>query len=144
MGFVKEFKDFAMRGNLIDFAVGVVVGGAFGKVTTSFVDGMVMPVVGKLIGGANFSDLKYKIQEGTKAVVDSSGNITNTEVPEVFIRYGEFITTVLDFVVVAFVMFLVIKTMNKLKEKEAAAPSAPPAPSKEELLLGEIRDLLKK
>lgn len=144
MGFIKEFKDFAVRGNLIDFAIGVVVGGAFGKVTTAFVDGMVMPLVGKLIGGQDFSELKFKIQEGTKAVMDATGNITTKEVPEVYIKYGEFITTVIDFIVVAFVMFLVIKAMNKLKAKEEAAPSAPPAPTKEEVLLTEIRDLLKK
>jgi large conductance mechanosensitive channel len=144
MGFIKEFKDFAMRGNLIDFAVGVVVGGAFGKVTTSFVDGMVMPVVGKIIGGANFSDLKFKIQDGTKESMDATGKIISEAVPEVHIKYGEFLTTVLDFIVVAFVMFLVIKTMNNLKKKEAEAPAAPPDPTKEEVLLGEIRDLLKK
>ncbi len=144
MGFIKEFKDFAMRGNLIDFAVGVVVGGAFGKVTSAFVDGIVMPVIGKIIGGQDFSDLKFKIQEGTKSVVDSSGNVISKEVPEVYIKYGEFITTVIDFIAVAFAMFLVIKAMNKLKNKEAEAPAAPPAPSKEESLLTEIRDLLKK
>jgi large conductance mechanosensitive channel len=142
MGFFKEFKDFAMRGNLIDFAVGVIVGGAFGKVTTSFVDGIVMPVVGKLIGGANFTDLKYKIQDGTKEVLDSSGNIITKSVPEVFIKYGEFITHCLDFVVVAFVMFLVIKGMNNLKKAEPAPAPAPP--TKEQELLSEIRDLLKK
>lgn len=142
MGFMKEFKDFAMRGNLIDFAVGVVVGGAFGKVTTAFVDGIVMPVVGKLIGGADFSDLKYKIQEGSKAVIDSSGSIVTKEVPEVFIKYGEFITTIIDFMAVAFAMFLVVKAMNNLKKKEAEAPTA--EPSKSEMLLSEIRDLLKK
>jgi large conductance mechanosensitive channel len=144
MGFIKEFKDFAMRGNLIDFAVGVVVGGAFGKVTSSFVDGMVMPIVGKLIGGQDFSDLKYKIQEGTKAVMDASGNIVNKEVPEVYIKYGEFITTLIDFTAVAFAMFLVVKAMNRIKQKEAEAPAAPPAPTKEQELLSEIRDLLKK
>jgi large conductance mechanosensitive channel len=144
MGFMKEFKDFAMRGNLIDFAVGVVVGGAFGKVTSAFVDGIVMPVVGKLIGGADFSDLKYKIQEGSKAVMDSSGNVVTKEVPEVFIKYGEFITTIIDFMAVAFAMFLVVKAMNNLKKKEAAAPAPPAEPSKSEVLLSEIRDLLKK
>ncbi len=144
MGFIKEFKDFAMRGNLIDFAVGVVVGGAFGKVTTAFVDGMVMPVVGKLIGGADFSDLKYKIQDGAKEVLDSSGKITVKAVPEVFISYGAFVTTVIDFIIVAFVMFLVIKTMNRMKDKEVAAPAPPAPPTKEETLLTEIRDLLKK
>ncbi len=144
MGFIKEFKDFAMRGNLIDFAVGVVVGGAFGKVTSSFVDGIVMPVVGKLIGGQDFSDLKFKIQEGSKAVMDAAGNVTMKEVPEVYIKYGEFITTIIDFMAVAFAMFLVVKAMNNLKKKEADLPAAPPAPSKEESLLTEIRDLLKK
>ena len=144
MSFIKEFKEFAVKGNLIDFAIGVVVGGAFGKVTTAFVDGMVMPIVGKLIGGQNFSDLKYKIQDGSKEVLDSAGNIVSTTVPEVYIKYGEFITTVIDFTVVAFVMFLVIKAMNKLKKDENESPSAPPAPTKEEVLLGEIRDLLKK
>lgn len=144
MSIIKEFKEFAVKGNLIDFAIGVVVGGAFGKVTTAFVDGMVMPIVGKLIGGQNFSDLKYKIQDGSKEVIDSAGNIVSTIVPEVYIEYGQFITTVIDFTVVAFVMFMVIKAMNKLKKNEEAAPSAPPAPTKEEVLLGEIRDLLKK
>lgn len=141
MGMIKEFKDFAMRGNLIDFAVGVVVGGAFGKVTSAFVDGIVMPIVGKLIGGADFSDLKYKIQDGSKDVVDSAGNITTKAVPEVFIKYGVFITTVIDFIVVAFVMFLVIKAMNNLKKKEVPAPVLP---TPEEKLLTEIRDALRK
>ena len=144
MGFIKEFKYFAMRGNLIDFAVGVVVGGAFGKVTTAFVDGMVMPIVGKLIGGVDFSDLKLQIQDGTKEVIDSTGNIVTKEVPEIFISYGAFISTVIDFIVVAFVMFMVIKGMNKMKKADEAAPAAPPAPSTQEVLLGEIRDLLKK
>jgi len=144
MSFLKEFKEFAVKGNLIDFAIGVVVGVAFGKVTTAFVDGMVMPVVGKLLGGQNFSDLKYKIQDGSKEVLDAAGNIITTSVPEVYIKYGEFISTVIDFTIVAFVMFLVIKVMIRLKKKEEAAPSTPPAPSNEEILLGEIRDLLKK
>ncbi len=144
MGFIKEFKDFAMRGNLIDFAVGVVVGGAFGKVTSAFVDGIVMPVVGKLIGGQDFSELKFKIQDGSKSVMDAAGNIVTKEVPEVYIRYGEFITQVIDFIAVAFAMFLVVKAMNNLKKKEEAAPAAPPAPTKDQQLLSEIRDLLKK
>lgn len=144
MGMIKEFKEFAVKGNLIDFAIGVVIGGAFGKVTTSFVDGMVMPLVGKLLGGTDFSDMKLKIQDGTKAVLDSTGNILTKEVPEVFVRYGEFITTIIDFIVVAFAMFMVIKGMNHLKKKEDEAPSSPVAPSSEEVLLTEIRDLLKK
>lgn len=144
MGFIKEFKDFAMRGNLIDFAVGVVVGGAFGKVTSSFVDGIVMPVIGTLIGNQDFSEMKLKIQDGSKAIMDAAGNVTTKEVPEVYLKYGEFITTIIDFTAVAFAMFLVVKAMNKMKAKEAAAPAPPPAPSKEETLLTEIRDLLKK
>lgn len=142
MGFFKEFKEFAMKGNLIDFAVGVVVGGAFGKVTSSFVDGMVMPVVGKLIGGVNFAEMKYKIQDGTKQVMDAAGNIVNKEVPEIYIKYGEFITQCLDFLIVAFVMFLVIRAMNNLKKAEPAPP--PAGPTADQALLTEIRDLLKK
>lgn len=144
MGFIKEFKDFAMRGNLIDFAVGVVVGGAFGKVTSSFVDGIVMPVIGTLIGNQDFSEMKLKIQDGSKAIIDAAGNVTTKEVPEVYLKYGEFITTIIDFTAVAFAMFLVVKAMNKMKAKEAAAPAPTPAPTKEETLLTEIRDLLKK
>ncbi|MBL7927671.1 MAG: large-conductance mechanosensitive channel protein MscL [Bacteroidia bacterium] len=142
MSFIKEFKEFAMRGNLIDFAVGVIVGGAFGKVTSSFVDGMVMPIIGKMVGGMNFSDMKYKIQDGSKEVLNASGEVITASVPEVYIKYGEFITATIDFMVVAFVMFLVIKAMNRMKKAEpAAAPAAPPA---QEVLLTEIRDLLKK
>lgn len=142
MGFLKEFKEFAVKGNLIDFAIGVVVGGAFGKVTSAFVDGMVMPIVGKLVGGRNFADMRYKIQDGTKEVLDASGAVVTKAVPEVYIKYGEFLTVCLDFFIVAFVMFLVIKAMNKLKKAEA--PAAPAAPAQDVILLTEIRDLLKK
>ncbi len=142
MGFIKEFKEFALKGNLIDFAIGVVIGSAFGKVTTAFVDGMVMPIVGKLIGGTDFSQLKYKIQDGSKEVVDAAGNITTKEVPEIFIHYGAFINTCIDFLIVAFVMFMVIKAMNKMKKAEPAPPPAGPTP--DQALLTEIRDLLKK
>lgn len=142
MGFLKEFKDFAMRGNLVDFAVGVIVGAAFGKVTSTFVDGIVMPIVGKIVGGTDFSEMKYKIQEGSKEVLDAAGNVVTKATPEVYIRYGEFITVCIDFLVVAFVMFLVIKAMNNLKKAEPAPP--PPGPTKDQELLSEIRDLLKK
>lgn len=144
MGFIKEFKEFAVKGNLIDFAIGVVIGGAFHRVTTSFVDGMVMPLVGKLIGGTDFSELKLKIGGGTKDVLDATGNIVTKGTPEVYIRYGEFITVIIDFIVVAFAMFLVVKAMNRMKRKEAEAPSTPAEPSNQEKLLTEIRDLLKK
>ena len=144
MSFLKEFKEFAMRGNLIDFAVGVVVGGAFGKVTSSFVDGIVMPVIGTLVGGTDFSDMKMLLHSGAKETLDAAGNVVTKAQPDVFLSYGAFITTVLDFVAVAFAMFLVIKAMNRMKRQEAAAPPAPPAPTSEELLLREIRDELKK
>lgn len=142
MGFLKEFKDFAMRGNLVDFAVGVIVGAAFGKVTSSFVDGIVMPIVGKIVGGTDFSEMKYKIQDGSKEVLDAAGNVVTKATPGVYIKYGEFITVCLDFLIVAFVMFLLIKAMNNLKKAEPAPP--PPGPTKDQELLGEIRDLLKK
>lgn len=131
MSMLKEFRDFAMKGNLVDIAVGFVMGAAFAKVTGSFINGIVMPVVG-LIQGKDLSDWKFvlKAAEGDNA--------------EVAISYGTFISVTIEFIIIAFVMFLVIKGMNSLKKKEAAAPAAPPAPSKEELLLTEIRDLLKK
>ena len=144
MGFLKEFKEFAMRGNLIDFAIGVVVGGAFGKVTSSFVDGIVMPVVGTLIGGTDFSDQKLLIHQGSKETLDVAGNVVTKAQPDVYLSYGAFITTVIDFIAVAFAMFLVIKAMNRLKRNEEAATAAPPAPTNEEKLLTEIRDELRR
>jgi len=138
MGMLKEFKDFAMRGNVVDMAVGIIIGGAFGKIVSSFVADVIMPPIGLLIGGVDFTDLKFNLQD---AVVDASGAVT-TEV--VSINYGNFIQTTIDFIIIAFAIFMVIKGMNSMKKKEEAAPAAPPAPSKEEVLLTEIRDLLKK
>jgi large conductance mechanosensitive channel len=133
MSMMKEFKDFAMRGNVIDMAVGIVIGGAFGKIVSSFVADVVMPPLGLLIGGVDFSDLTIILQQA------------ENDVAEVAIRYGMFIQNILDFVIIAFAIFMVVKGMNRMKRKEAAAPPpAPPAPSNEEILLGEIRDLLKK
>jgi len=117
MAIIDEFKAFALKGNLIDFAVGVVVGGGFTKITSTFIDGIVMPLIGKIVGGQDFSELKFKIQDGTKEVLDVSGNIVNRAVPEVYIRYGEFISAVIDFFMVALVMFFVVKAMNKLRKK---------------------------
>ena len=134
---MKEFKDFAMKGNLIDIAVGFVMGVAFGKVTTAFIGGMIMPIVG-LIQGKDMSDWKLVLKP---AVFDDKGVVS---VAEVAIMYGAFITVCIEFIVVAFVMFLVIKAINKMKKKEEAAPEVPPAPTKEEILLTEIRDLLRK
>jgi large conductance mechanosensitive channel len=135
MGMIKEFKEFAMRGNVVDLAVAVVIGAAFGKIVTSLVEKIIMPIIGWLTSGHNFSDLA--IQVGEKIGPDGS------MIPEVAIGYGAFIQSILDFIIVAFVIFLAIKAINTLKKKEAAAPAAPPEPSNEEKLLIEIRDLLK-
>lgn len=132
MSIIKEFKEFALRGNVVDLAVGVIIGGAFGKIVSSLVGDVLMPPIGVLLGGVNFSDLAITIKEATDGA------------EAVVIKYGAFIQTVIDFLIIAFVIFMVIKAMNSLKKKEEAAPPAPPAPSNEEKLLAEIRDLLKK
>jgi large conductance mechanosensitive channel len=141
---LKEFKEFALKGNLIDIAVGLVMATAFGKVVSSFVDGMFMPLVGKIVSGVDFTKMQYVLQDGIAEVKDAEGKVITPAVAEVAIKYGAFFTTILDFVIVAFVMFMIIKAMNASKNKEAQAPAAPPAPTKEETLLTEIRDLLKK
>ncbi len=135
MGFIKEFKDFAMKGNLVDIAVGFVMGAAFNKVVSSFTGGIVSPLVG-LLFQSDFNDLKYTIKEGT---VNDAGEV----VGEITVLYGEFLTNVIDFLIVAFVMFIIVKGVNKMKKKEEPAPEAPKGPTQEELL-AEIRDLLKK
>jgi large conductance mechanosensitive channel len=129
MGMMSEFKDFAMRGNVIDMAVGIVIGGAFGKVVTSFVNDVLMPPIGMAMGGMNFSELGHVLQEAagdTEAVV---------------LKWGAFTQTIIDFIIIAFAIFMVVKAMNSAKKKEEAAPAPPP---KNEVLLEEIRDLLKK
>ena len=141
---LKEFKDFALRGNLVDMAIAFVMGGAFGKVVTSFVEGLVMPLVGLLTSGKDFTKMVWTIKDGAKQVIDDAGNVTTEAIEPVVVKYGEFLTVILDFVIVAFVMFLVIKLINKLKKKQEEAPAAPAAPSNQEVLLSEIRDLLKK
>ena len=134
--FLRDFKDFAMKGNVIDMAVGVIIGGAFGKIVTSLVNDIIMPGVGVLTGGANFSEFKYVIQEGvTKG--------TETVTPEVAITWGAFVQTIVDFLIIAFCIFLAIKVIYKFKRKEEEAPAAPAGPTQEELLT-EIRDLLAK
>ena len=132
MSMMKEFRDFAMRGNVVDMAVGIVIGAAFGKIITAFVNGVLMPPIGLLVGGVDFSELSMILQE-------ASG-----EVAAVTLNYGAFIQTVVDFIIIAFAIFMVVKAMNKMKKKEEAKPAAPPKPSAEENLLTEIRDLLKK
>jgi large conductance mechanosensitive channel len=132
---LKEFKEFAMKGNLVDIAVGFVMGAAFKEVVTSFTGGIVSPLIG-LIFDSDFKSLRYQLKEG---VANDKGEI----VGDVFLEYGTFITNVIDFIIVAFVMFLVVKGVNKMKKKEEPAPEAPKGPSQEDLL-AEIRDLLKK
>jgi large conductance mechanosensitive channel len=141
MSMIKEFKEFAMKGNVVDLAVGVIIGAAFGKIVTSMVNDIIMPPIGKAMGGVNFSDLFINLDAAKgpftslKAAKDAGAAV---------IAYGSFINTVIDFTIVAFCIFMVIKGMNSLKRKPVpAAPAPPPEPTKEEKLLGEIRDILK-
>jgi large conductance mechanosensitive channel len=131
MSMMKEFKEFAMRGNVMDMAVGIIIGAAFGKIVTSLVNDVIMPPIGMLLGGVDFGDFSLTLKQ---AVADT---------PAVVLKYGVFINTVIDFLIVALAIFLVIKGMNKLKRKEEAAPPEPPKPTKQEILLTEIRDVLK-
>ncbi len=143
MGMFKEFKEFAMRGNLVDIAVAFVMGAAFGKIVTSFVDGIVMPIIGMLTGGVDFNDKVWVLKDAVDAVKDANGAIVTKATEAVTVKYGAFLTNVFDFVIVAFAVFLVIKAINRLKAKSEPAP-APAGPSETEKLLAEIRDSLKK
>jgi large conductance mechanosensitive channel len=138
MGFLNDFKTYAVKGNLADLAIGVVIGGAFAKVVSSFIDGCVMPLVGLLTGGIDFNDKKFVIKDGIDAIKDAAGVVTTKATPEVAIKYGPFIGSIITFLIVALVCFMIIK--NLLKKDPNAAPDTPP----QEVLLGEIRDLLKK
>ncbi len=137
MSILSEFKAFAVKGNVVDMAVGIIIGAAFGKIVTSFVGDMIMPPIGLLIGGVDFSQLVITLREAVAATD------TTAAAPAVVLSYGKFIQTILDFTIVAFAIFMGVKAINKLKREEAAAPEEPPAPTQEQLLLGEIRDLLK-
>ena len=132
MGMVKEFKEFAMKGNVVDMAIGIVIGAAFGKIVSAFVANVLMPPIGVLLGGVDFSSLMIVLKEATE------------ETEAVAISYGVFFNTVIDFIIIAFAIFLVVKGMNKMKKKEEEKPAEPPKPSKEEILLTEIRDQLRK
>lgn len=139
MGLISEFKTFAMRGNVLDMAVGIIIGGAFGKIVSSFVTDVLMPPIGLLIGGIDFSDIKLTLKD---AVLNGNDVVT----PAITMNLGLFLNTVIDFTIVAFAIFLLIKGVNNLSKKKAEEPAptpAPPPPSKEELLLAEIRDILK-
>ncbi|MBB5359176.1 large conductance mechanosensitive channel [Rhodanobacter sp. ANJX3] len=136
MSMLKEFKEFAMRGNVIDLAVGVVIGAAFGKIVTSLVDQIIMPLIGMVTGGIDFSDLKWVLKPA-----DASNPAH--KVAEVAVQYGAFINTLIQFVIIAFAIFIVVKAINKLSRRQPAAPAAPAAPPADVVLLTEIRDLLK-
>ncbi len=139
MGMLKEFKEFAVKGNVVDLAVAVIIGGAFGKIVSSFVNDIVMPPIGLLIGGVDFKKLTVVMKE---AVLDDAGEVVTAAVT---LNYGSFIQNVVDFAIIAFVIFLAVRAINSMKKKEEAAPAPPPpAPPKSEILLEEIRDLLKK
>jgi large conductance mechanosensitive channel len=131
MGMFKEFKGFIMKGNVLDLAVAVIIGGAFGKIVTSFVNDVLMPPIGMLLGKVDFSDLKVVLKAG------------EGDVAPVTLNYGSFVNTVIDFLIIAFCIFLVVKIYNRMQKKAEETPAAPPAPSNQEVLLAEIRDLLK-
>lgn len=133
MGIISEFKQFAVKGNVIDLAVGIIIGAAFGKIVSSFVADVLMPPIGLALGKVNFADLSVIL---SKSTVEGVADVT--------LNYGKFIQTVVDFTIIAFSVFLLVKAINSLKKQEEAAPAAPPAPNPQEVLLTEIRDLLKK
>ncbi len=145
--FLQEFKAFAMKGNVVDMAVGVIIGGAFGKIVSSVVADVIMPPIGLLVGGVNFTDLKLVMKDAVAEVKDEAGNVITAAQDAVTLNYGNFLQVTFDFLIIAFSIFLMIKLITRLTEKkkaeEEATPAPPPAPSKEELLLTEIRDLLK-
>ena len=135
---IREFREFAVRGNLVDMAVAFVMGGAFGKVVTGFIDGIVMPVVGIITAGVDFKSLKYVLSE---AKTDAAGNVVDAEVA---IQYGAFITILIDFLLVSLVMFLLVKAINRMRKEQETPPAPPAGPTEDQKLLTEIRDLLKK
>lgn len=146
MGILKEFKDFAVKGNVVDLAVAVVIGSAFGKIVASFVADIIMPPIGILLGGVNFSDLAFTLKKSIPAQVDDAGNILTEAVPAVTLNYGNFVQVVINFLIIAFTVFIAVKAINTAKKKKAeapASPATPPTPTEDQRLLTEIRDLLK-
>ena len=142
MGMFKEFKEFAVRGNLVDTAVAFVMGVAFGKVVSGFVEGMVVPLIGMITGGIDFSEKKWILKHAVAVEKDAAGKVISPAVAEVSVKYGLFVTNLIDFLIVAFAVFLAIKAINQIRRTEAAA--APPEPSSTDKLLMEIRDELRK
>ena len=145
--FLQDFKAFAMKGNVVDMAVGVIIGGAFGKIVTSVVNDLFMPVIGMLVGGVNFTDLKLTLKDAVPEQLNEAGEVIQAVVPAVTLNYGNFLQQTFDFLIIAFSIFLFISLIKKVTEKkkveEAPAPAPVPEPSAEEKLLTEIRDLLK-
>lgn len=135
---LREFREFVMRGNVLDLAVGVIIGGAFGAIVGSLVNDIIMPPIGMILGNVNFTDLFINLSDGEYATLAAA-----KEAGAATINYGVFLNTIINFLIVAFVIFLVVRTANNMRRKEEAAPAAPPPPSNQELLLAEIRDLLK-
>ena len=136
---LKEFKEFAMKGNVVDLAIGVVIGGAFGKIVDSLVKDIIMPIIGAITGGLDFSNYFIKLSSAVKA-----SNYADAAKEGAVLGYGAFLTAAVNFIIIAFVLFLVVKAMNRMKRQEAAAPAEPPAPPRSEVLLEQIRDLLAK
>ncbi|HKU95824.1 MAG TPA: large conductance mechanosensitive channel protein MscL [Vineibacter sp.] len=136
---LKEFKEFAMKGNVLDLAIGVIIGAAFGKIIESFVGDIIMPIIG-MFGTVDFSNL-YAVLKGS---VPSGASLADAKKAGVVLGYGNFITIAINFLIIAFALFMVVKAVNRMKRQEEAAPAAPPAPTRDQELLGEIRDLLKK
>jgi large conductance mechanosensitive channel len=136
---LKEFKEFAMRGNVMDMAVGIIIGAAFGKIVTSLVNDVIMPPIGLLMGNVDFGDLFVNLTRGADYASVAAAEAAGAPI----VKYGMFINTVLDFVIVAFAIFLLIRSLNRLRKKQEAVPAPPPGPTVEQKLLGEIRDLLK-
>ena len=136
---LKEFKDFALKGNVVDLAIGVIIGAAFGKIVDSMVGDIIMPIIGAILGGLNFDNFFIPLAKSVTAT-----NVADAAKQGAVLAYGKFLTVSLNFVIIAWVLFMVVKAMNALKKQEAAAPAAPPEPPAQEKLLAEIRDLLKK
>ena len=144
MGMVKEFKEFAMKGNVVDLAVGVIIGGAFGKIVTSMIDDLIMPVVGKVLGNVDFSNMYIALSDKIVKSGDAWPALADAKKIGPVFAYGNFITVAINFIILAFIIFLMIKAMNNTRKKEAAAPAPAPGPTADQKLLTDIRDLLKK
>ena len=141
--FVQEFKEFALKGNVMDMAVGVIIGGAFGKIVSSLVADVIMPPIAWALGGASFADMKWVLKEGIPEKVNAAGEVVEEAVEAITLNYGMFIQNIVDFLIIALCIFLMVKGINKLSKKKAEEPAPEPEPTAEEKLLTEIRDLLK-